>query len=559
MQAQQTTNGEVSGVKNGVSNGVHVDENSSSAITTTSGTSISELMKIKSNEDIVRIIGQHLISMGLSRSVETLMDESGCRMDHPVAARFREHVMKGNWTKANVDLQELKSLLENPESLVEMQFLLLEQKYLELMEDGQVMEALATLQHELTPLNHKRDRVHQLSAYIMCASPEEVREQASWNGKASRSELMEHLQEFLPPSIMLPPRRLNELVRQSLEWQAERCPYHNTTTGWDENISLVVDHMCSKDSFPCSTRQIMTDHTDEIWYCAFSPDGTKFASGSKDQTLIIWDVHPTEFKLTIRKTIDGHQYGVSSLYWSPNSVYLIVCGPEDSPELWIYNTISCELHIKISPGPEDSLTSAAWHPDSRIFVTGGTRGQFYLCDLDGNVLDSWEGVRVHSLAYRHDGKTVLAADSHNRVRGYTFDTQNTDFHIFKEDSQIMSFSMDKNDRLCLLNAATQGVHLWDIEDRILIRKFQGVTQGFYNIHSCFGGVDQNFIASGSEDNKIYIWHIRKERPIAVLTGHTRTVNSVSWNPARPEMLASVSDDGTIRIWGPETTASSSLA
>ena len=65
----------------------------------------------------------------------------------------------------------------------------------------------------------------------------------------------------------------------------------------------------------------------------------------------------------------------------------------------------------------------------------------------------------------------------------------------------MSFTVDATDRLALLNVATQGVHLWDLEDRILVRKFQGVTQGFYTIHSCFGGVNQNFIASGSEGNR----------------------------------------------------------
>lgn len=56
--------------------------------------------------------------MNYRKSVDTLMEESGCRMDHPVAARFREHVMKGNWGKANADLHELKTLLENPESLL---------------------------------------------------------------------------------------------------------------------------------------------------------------------------------------------------------------------------------------------------------------------------------------------------------------------------------------------------------------------------------------------------------------------------------------------------------
>lgn len=85
---------------------------------------------------------------------------------------------------------------------------MLEQKYLEQLEDGSVIDALNTLRHDLTPLNHKTSRVHQLSAYIMCATAEEVREQAHWTGKDSRVQLMEHLQQFLPPSIMLPPRRL---------------------------------------------------------------------------------------------------------------------------------------------------------------------------------------------------------------------------------------------------------------------------------------------------------------------------------------------------------------
>lgn len=52
------------------------------------------------------------------------------------------------------------------------------------------------------------------------------------------------------------------------------------------------------------------------------------------------------------------------------------------------------------------------------------------------------------------------------------------------------------------------------------------------------------------DNKVYIWHIKHEKPIAVLQGHTRTVNTVAWNPVYHQMLASVSDDCTVRIWGP---------
>lgn len=49
---------------------------------------------------------------------------------------------------------------------------------------------------------------------------------------------------------------------------------------------------------------------------------------------------------------------------------------------------------------------------------------FYLQDLDGNVLDSWEGVRVNGLHCLDDGKTVLAADTHKRIRSYNFEELN---------------------------------------------------------------------------------------------------------------------------------------
>ncbi len=98
---------------------------------------------------------------------------------------------------------------------------------------------------------------------------------------------------------------------------------------------------------------------------------------------------------------------------------------------------------------------------------------------------------------------------------------------------------------------SQGLHLWSIEDKCLIRRYTGVKQGECIIHSCFGGGPENaFIASGSENGKVYIYYISRETPIAELAGHSRTVNCVSWNPIYPKILVSASDDSTVRVWGP---------
>lgn len=77
--------------------------------------------------------------------------------------------------------------------------------------------------------------------------------------------------------------------------------------------------------------------------------------------------------------MEGHTYGVAFIAWSPDSSHLIACGPEDCPELWLWNVDApdCELRVKLTQSTEDSLTTCAWHRDSNKFVTGGLRGQFY--------------------------------------------------------------------------------------------------------------------------------------------------------------------------------------
>ncbi|CAJ0750250.1 3611_t:CDS:2, partial [Entrophospora sp. SA101] len=93
------------------------------------------------------------------------------------------------------------------------------------------------------------------------------------------------------------------------------------------------------------------------------------------------------------------------------------------------------------------------------------------------------------------------------------------------------------------------IHLWDIEERRLVKKYYGQKQGKFVIRSCFGGIDQGFIVSGSEDSKIYVWHREHATLIEALPGHKGTVNSVNWSPVNSYMFASAGDDHTIRIWG----------
>lgn len=58
--------------------------------------------------------------------------------------------------------------------------------------------------------------------------------------------------------------------------------------------------------------------------------------------------------------------------------------------------------------------------------------------------------------------------------------------------------------------------------------------------------DGDFLASGGEDQDVYIWHRRHRRLVRRLCGHTAPVNAVSWNGRG--LLASASDDNSVIIW-----------
>lgn len=61
------------------------------------------------------------------------------------------------------------------------------------------------------------------------------------------------------------------------------------------------------------------------------------------------------------------------------------------------------------------------------------------------------------------------------------------------------------------------------------------------------------------DSKFVIWSPKANEPLAEVCAHFYpsdpkrpvAVNSVSWNPMYPDMIASGGDDGTVKIWLPE--------
>ncbi|KAJ6796682.1 WD repeat-containing protein 26-like isoform X1 [Iris pallida] len=494
--------------------------------------------------ELVRTIASALYSLGYEKTGRTLEEESKLYLRSSMANLFRKQVLDGNWNESVTTLHELDLVDENV--LKDASFRIFEHKFFELLEKNRTVDALNTLRTEITPLTINKKRVHELSGCLVFSSQHALQEaQHPGIGTAnSRLKLLEKLQKLLPTTFMIPEGRLECLVEQALILQRDGCKFHNPL---DNTLSLYTDHQCRKDQIPSRTIQILQAHHGEVWFLQFSNHGKYLASSSSDKSAVIWEVHE-DGHLSQKHTLSGHENAVAMVAWSPDDQQLLSCGAEEVVRRWDVTSGKC-LHVYEKSGI--GLSSCGWFPDGDKVFSGAMDKSMYVWDLDGKELGYQQGqgtTNTSDMAVTKDGKRIISMFEEAVV--LLHDTETKIDKLITEEQTITSFSLSRDDKFLLLNLVNQEIHLWDItDDPKLVMAFRGHKRVRFVIRSCLGGSEQGFIASGSEDSQVYIWCRRSGDLVHTLPGHSGAVNCVSWNPVNPLMLASASDDRTIRIWG----------
>jgi WD40 repeat protein len=77
-------------------------------------------------------------------------------------------------------------------------------------------------------------------------------------------------------------------------------------------------------------RDTLKGHTSLVLSVAYSPDGKTLASGSKDQTIKLWDVTTGKEQATLK----GHTDLVTSVAYSPDGKTLASGGGDQTIKLW---------------------------------------------------------------------------------------------------------------------------------------------------------------------------------------------------------------------------------
>ncbi|MBA3314699.1 MAG: hypothetical protein M3552_11130 [Planctomycetota bacterium] len=158
-------------------------------------------------------------------------------------------------------------------------------------------------------------------------------------------------------------------------------------------------------------------HRDAVTAGAVSGDGTLIATGSYDQTIIVWDAATGAQKATLT----GHNHAVFGLAFHPTKPILASASGDRTIKLWNAAT-GARLDTLIEPTKEqvaiafspDGSRLAAAGADSRIRIwsftdgaAGGTKIRFSHFAHEGPIV---------SLAYAADGKLLLTASEDKTVK-----------------------------------------------------------------------------------------------------------------------------------------------
>lgn len=298
-------------------------------------------------------------------------------------------------------------------------------------------------------------------------------------------------------------------------------------------------------------------HGDAVLAIAYSPDGTRLASASKDKTVKIWDLSNGRELFVYR----DHQEAVRAVAWDPHGKFIVTAGGN---EVRMWNPADGS-RIRSWKNHTRTVNTLAIRPDGQQVASGGDDRNVFIWDVSSDQPVLEFGAKefqapVQSVAWSPNGKLLACLDSGGTspgtLRVYEPEAEAAkrlrfSATLFQSGAYQVVFSPDGRH---LAVCGERSARWYDAPN------VGGTTDGSVGVRrhefSGHGGLvaaiaispDGKYLATGSADHLVRIWEVGvPDRPIRVLQGHDDQINSLAFSPDGRH-LASASFDQSVRLW-----------
>ncbi|MBV9707032.1 MAG: serine/threonine protein kinase, partial [Chloroflexi bacterium] len=161
-----------------------------------------------------------------------------------------------------------------------------------------------------------------------------------------------------------------------------------------------------------TTLYIYRGHHTEVKAAAWSPDGKRIASGSRDKTVQVWDATDGGHAFTYT----GHSDIVDAVAWSPSGKRIATGANDGTVQVW---DAADGGHAFIYKGHSDRVAAVAWSLDGKRIASASRDKTVQVWDaVDGGHPFIYRGhsAKVWALAWSPDGKRIASASADTTVQ-----------------------------------------------------------------------------------------------------------------------------------------------
>ncbi|KIK36843.1 hypothetical protein CY34DRAFT_810907, partial [Suillus luteus UH-Slu-Lm8-n1] len=299
-----------------------------------------------------------------------------------------------------------------------------------------------------------------------------------------------------------------------------------------------------------AVQTVISGHTNGVNSVAFSPDGTRIATGSADCTVRLWDAATGQ---PVGEPLLGHTSLVTSISFSPDGTRIVSGSVDETVRLWDVATRQPIGEPLL--GHTDSVNSVAFSPSGSRIVTGSEDQTVQLWNAAtrqpvGEPLRGHTG-GVNSVSFSPDETRIVSGSDDGIVRLWEVATGQPAGEPLKgHDFSVTSVSFSPDGTRIASGSFDETVRLWDAATRKPIGEpLEGHTD---LVRSLSFSPDGSRIVTGSDDETVRLWDAATGQPVGEpLLGHTGDVYSVSFSPDGTRIVSG-SSDHTVRVWDAAT-------
>ncbi|REJ60645.1 MAG: hypothetical protein DWQ56_05500 [Microcystis aeruginosa DA14] len=285
-------------------------------------------------------------------------------------------------------------------------------------------------------------------------------------------------------------------------------------------------------------------HNMRVTSVSFSRDGRTLASGSRDNTIKLWNIRTGK---EIR-TLQGHNSRVFSVSFSRDGKTLASGSDDKTIKLW---NVETGQEIRTFKGHNSIVYSVSFSRDGKTLASGSDDKTIKLWNVEtGQEIRTFKGHNsiVYSVSFSPDGKTLATSSGDNTIKLWNVETGQEIRTLSGHNSFVYSVNFSSDGKTLVTGSGDKTIKLWNVETGQEIRTLSGHNSF---VRSVSFSSDGKTLATGSGDKTIKLWNIETGQEIRTFKGHNKPVSSVSFS-SNGKTLATGSDDKTIKLWNGST-------